>query len=63
MVTKTIETSETSDRGSRGRGGRDRSADAQRETKITITKVEEKGNSGDDNGSSIRKKYAKKKRV
>ena len=61
MVTKTIETSETSDRRNRGRGGRDISADAQRETKITITKVEEKGNSGDDNGSSIRKKYAKRK--
>ena len=61
MVTKTIETSETSDRGSRGRGGRDNLSDGQKETKITITKVEEKGNSGDD-GSSIRKKYAKKKR-
>ena len=63
MVTQTVETTETSDRRNRGRGGRDNSSDAQRETKITITKVEEKGNSGNDNGSSIRKKYAKKKRV
>ena len=59
---KTIEESETNDRGRGGRGGRDNLSDGQRETRITITKVEEKGNSGDDNGSSIRKKYAKKKR-
>ena len=62
-VTKTIETSETNDRRNRGRSGRDNLSDGQRETKITITKVEEKGNSGNDNGTSIRKKYAKKKRV
>jgi len=61
-VTKTIETSESSDRRSRGRGGRDNLSDGQRETRITVTKVEEKGNSGNDNGSSIRKKYAKRKR-
>jgi len=62
-VTKTIETSETNDRRSRGRGGRTNSTDAQKETKITVTKVEEKGSSGDDNGGSVRKKYAKRKRV